>query len=833
MKGKVNYPVLVIMIAGSLSLLIFFSVSFINESKSKIIEKEFLVEKFHADQSAMHFESVLNMLSKHLSHEAQYHSDPEKYNEYNNEIERSLSLHKPYISSVTRTDSTGKILFTVPENKNLIGNDISYQDHMKKILKDHKPVFSDVFMAVQGYRAVVMHVPVMKDTLYNGSLGYLIPFDQLVEFFKENHKHINTSDNHWILSNSGVVVFSTKDSEIGKSIYKILDLNHPVRKEFEKFVQSDKDYSLNYKFNKEKYSAYFKKIQLPFGYTWNIFTSINEDNIIDKTGYMPVRFLLMAILMLILLGYMIFKIRTMYILIHDKEIQNKLEKTIIASQRLYRSVITDLVCMICRLDESKKIKFFNRIFFEKFKTRTNKLKGRDIVELLHEDEAELLNSKLDGINYLHQSIGFEMKYNFSNFDIWYFQTVRGIFDDNKKIIEYQIIGHDITEYKQSEQKEKLYQEKIRETEKMVALGSLAAGISHDFNNILMAIQGNISLLKMKSDKNEEIARRIDMIEEQIQNASSLSRQLLGMAKGGKYELTKINPNRLVSSVIDVFSHSNRNIEFKSDLAADPEMIKGDKSLIRQAVTNIIMNAVQSIKDTGEIEIKTEFIEPDKDFIFTHSLKPGRYMKLSVRDNGEGMEDEIKSKIFDPFFTTKKRVKGSGLGLASAYGIVKNHEGTLVFESKKFVGTVFYMYIPCFKADDEIQSDKNAPVRNFKGTILIIDDEIMVLNATADMLSYLGFNTLKAENGKIALDIYANNPNISLVVLDMILPGMDGEKIFKELKKINHSVKVLITSGYSLSKKVEKMLMLGAKGFLEKPFSLDELSEKVRNIIDNN
>ncbi|MBU4486149.1 MAG: response regulator, partial [Candidatus Delongbacteria bacterium] len=242
----------------------------------------------------------------------------------------------------------------------------------------------------------------------------------------------------------------------------------------------------------------------------------------------------------------------------------------------------------------------------------------------------------------------------------------------------------------------------------------------------------------------------------------------------------------------------------------------------------------SIKENGEIEIKTEFLEPDMDFLQAHSLKSTRYLKLSIRDTGEGIDDEIKRKIFDPFFSIKKKGKGSGLGLASAYGIIKNHEGTLIFESEKFIGSVFIIYLPSQKCTEAISEEfKVNNLKTDRGQILIVDDEKMVLDAMSNMLTSLGYKSLKTEKGEIAIDVFNNNPNISLVILDMILPGMDGSKIFTELKKINPKVKVLISSGYSMSKKVEELLINGAKGFIEKPFSMEELSVKVRDIIDGN
>lgn len=833
MKGKTNYSVLILLIIISIFLLIYFSFYFISESRAKVVEREFMIDRFHVDQSAMNIESVLEMLSKHLLHEADFHSGKFFNSEYLPEIQKSLIMHKPYINSVTRTDSAGVILYTVPDNDVIVGTDISYQPHIKKIIKDHKPVFSDVFMSVQGYKAVALHVPIMKGDKYNGSLAYLISFDHLVDFFEDKYTDNKVGGLHLVLSNSGTVIFSKNKNETGKDIRSLLKSDNTAVKAIETFLKAEKERDLIFSFNKNTQRAHLRKISLPFGESWNILSSVDCKSILSENNYMPSKLLLLLFLLFSILTFIVFRLRTMYIKIKNREIQDHLEKNLSASQKLYKSILTDITSMVCRLNDSKKIIFFNRVFYQRFKSKTNKLKGKDIVELLNEDEALILNSKLDEISITRPIHSFEFTISMNSTEFYYYITARGIFDEKGKLSEYQLICPDITEYKLSEKKDSVYREKIKESEKMAALGNLAAGVAHDFNNILMGIQGNISILKLKYEKNQEIASRISLIEEQIKNASGLSRQLLGMAKGGKYEITKFDPNELVKSISEVFSHSNRNIVFKLVLASENFAVEGDKSQIRQALTNITLNAIQSINDTGEIDIKTEFVQPDEDFLYTHSLKKQKYFKFTVRDNGEGMDEEIQTKIFDPFFTTKKKGKGSGLGLASAYGIVRNHDGILLFESEKFVGSIFYLYLPVREpAGSSENVQDNCGSHKGNETILIVDDEKMVLNATADMLSYLGYKPLKAENGKIALDIFKNNSDISCVILDMILPGMDGEKIFIELRKINPNVRVLISSGYSMSKKVEAMLISGAKGFLEKPFSMEELSKKIKAVIES-
>jgi len=832
MKGRVNYSVFLSVIVLSIVLLIYFLLYFISETKSRIIEREKLFNNFAVDNSIQNIESVIDMLSKHLLLEADLHPKGELDEKGRLQIESSLRIHKPFISSVTRTDRNGVVIFTVPYDQKSTGRDISYQSHVKKIINEHKPVISDVFVAIQGYYALAIHAPIFAEGDYNGSIAYLISFDHLADFFREKFHNSGEKDIQWILNNSGNILYSNCKEEAGRNISDLLKENDPVAGIFKNYLSTGTKTEFSYISGKEKYLGTFRKIKLPFGETWNVFSAVSENSILSKKSYIPVKFLLLTVIMMGVLIFIILRYRTMTIIMKEKEIKDELERNLSASQKLYKSVLTDMACMVCRLNDSKKIIFFNRPFYQRFKHRTKSLKNKDIVEIFSEDEAIVLNTRLDEINLSKSVLSFEFMIRIGGSEIFYYLTIRASFDDKGKITEYQLIGTDITEYKTSERRETIYREKIIESEKMAALGNLAAGVAHDFNNILMGIQGNISILKLKNEKNEEILNRINLVEDQIKSASALSRQLLGMAKGGKYEIIKFDPNEPVNSILDVFSHSNKNIVFKIDLAPSGNfVVEGDKSQIRQAYTNIILNAVQSIQDTGIIEINTEYFDPDEEFLMTNSLKKQKYFKFSVKDNGTGMDEDIKSKIFDPFFTTRKKGKGSGLGLASAYGIIRNHDGVLLFNSEKYIGSTFSIYLPVKESDGQSsRSNKFGTSAAGNETILIVDDEKMVLNATADMLSYLGYKTLKAENGKTALDIFTNNSEVRCVILDMIMPGMDGEKVFYELKKINPRIKVIISSGYSMSAKVESLLINGANGFLQKPFSMEELSAKIKEVL---
>jgi PAS domain S-box-containing protein len=690
MKNKLSAMFLLILVIFSLALLVYYSFYFISESKTNIIEREFLKEKFHSAQCSANIELVMSMLSKYLQHETE--AIPAGYDRKAvvGHLTRSLEMQKPYLTSISRVNKQGKIVFTVPENKMLEGTDISYQQHVKRLLNYQKPVLSDVIMAVQGYAAIVMHAPMFRNGEFDGSIAYLISLDHVIEYFKERYKGAGENDIHWVIAGNGKIIFSKNKRDGDKGFQEFFDRQHPVINIFAQFLSSGKDTEFVFENNGRNYRGFLKIIQLPFGENWSIFSAVNVDDILGSNIYIPFKSLFFVLILLVIILFLIFKLRVLGLIIKDKEILSNLQNNLNRSNRLYKSVITDITSIICRLNSSKKIIFFNKVFFDKFKYKSNRLKGKDIVELFSEEEALELNSKLDDISFEKQIINFEFSYSISGLEFTLYITVRGIYED-KNLIEYQLVGHDISEYKVAADLEKKYHEKLREAEKINALAALASGVAHEFNNVLTAIQGNISLIKLRHGNNADILRMANGMEDQIKKASSVSGRLLDLSREGKYETAEIDMNETVQSLIEGMSNNYDKIDFSLILCEDKAFIRGDRSQIIQAVSNVIVNALNSIKDKGKVSLKTELIEPERDFLYTNSLKYRYYIKITVSDNGEGIDDEIKSKIFDPFFTTKK--KGRGLGLASAYGIVKNHGGTIVFQSRKGTGSEFYIYLP--------------------------------------------------------------------------------------------------------------------------------------------
>jgi PAS domain S-box-containing protein len=382
------------------------------------------------------------------------------------------------------------------------------------------------------------------------------------------------------------------------------------------------------------------------------------------------------------------------------------------------------------------------------------------------------------------------------------------------------------------EKKKL-EEQLQQASRMEAIGTLAGGIAHDFNNLLMCIQGNVSLLLLNKDHNAAYHEKLKNIEQYIQQGADLSRQLLGFARGGKYEAKPTDINELIVRSSEMFGRTKKEIVIYRKLQDDLWTVEVDRGQIEQVLLNLYVNAWQAMPDGGDILIKSENFIFEREQFKAPELKLGKYIKISVTDTGVGMDQATQRRIFDPFFTTKELGRGTGLGLASAYGVIKNHEGMITVESDSERGSTFVIWLPASDRPLPAENDAGDDIMKGSGTILLVDDEGMILNVGRELLTLLGYAVIAVDNGGDALDIYREKyREIDLVVLDMIMPGMNGGRVFDELKEINPEVRAILSSGYSIDGEAQEILNRGCQGFIQKPFNAEELSRKLREVLED-
>jgi len=389
---------------------------------------------------------------------------------------------------------------------------------------------------------------------------------------------------------------------------------------------------------------------------------------------------------------------------------------------------------------------------------------------------------------------------------------------------------DITELHEAYEEKKRLTAQLLQAQKLEAIGTLAGGIAHDFNNILMGIQGRASLLGLEIGPEHLLWEHIQAIEAYVKSASELTGQLLGFARGGKYQVEPLDLNAIVTGSAAMFGRTRKQLQIQRQMADGLWAVEADRGQIEQVILNLLLNAWQAMPERGTIYLKTENQAMEEDDARDHQIRPGGYVKLSVTDTGIGMDNATLAKVFDPFFTTKAKGRGTGLGLASAYGIVKNHGGHIGVYSEKGHGTTFNVYLPACDGQTVRQNIAAPGPVTGTATILLVDDEEMILDVGKAMLEKLGYRVICAQEGQAAIETFSRRQNeIDLVILDMIMPDMGGGQVFDRLKAIAPEVRVLLCSGYSLNGQAAAIIDRGCAGFIQKPYSIGQLTEKLQQL----
>jgi PAS domain S-box-containing protein len=405
-------------------------------------------------------------------------------------------------------------------------------------------------------------------------------------------------------------------------------------------------------------------------------------------------------------------------------------------------------------------------------------------------------------------------------------------DSEQQPIGFRGIVRDVTTRLKSQKEKERLASQIQHVQKMESIGTLAGGIAHDFNNLLMGFQGNISLMLLDLEEDHPHVEYLKNMESYVLRGSELTRQILGFARRGKYQVKTTNINDLLDKSADMFSRAKKEITIHKKFQENLWPADVDRGQLEQVLLNLFVNAWQAMPGGGEIYIETEKVHLEDDYDKPYEIVPGPYVRISVTDTGIGMDNDTQQKIFEPFFTTKAVGRGTGMGLASAYGIIKNHNGIINVYSEKGHGTIFKIYLPA--SDKKVATESAKPQKLLKGTetIMLVDDEHMVIDIGKEILEKLGYEVITAASGTEALTVFKNNKKkIDLVILDMIMPDMGGRETFENLKACQPQVKVLLSSGYSIDGQATEILNSGCKGFIQKPFSLKQLSRKMREILD--
>ena len=417
---------------------------------------------------------------------------------------------------------------------------------------------------------------------------------------------------------------------------------------------------------------------------------------------------------------------------------------------------------------------------------------------------------------------------------WAEATMTFIRNDEGRPVEILGVTRDIRERKRAEEEKKRLGTRLQEAQKMEAIANLAGGVAHQFNNALNVITLSLDGLAMELRPDQPTGPYIKGMLAAAEKMSGLTNQLLAYARGGKYQPTVIQMDELMAATLPLVKHAIQDsVRLEQDVPEGLWSVEVDEIQIQMALAAILANASEAIEGGGKIQIGCRNEEvtgqggrPDSE------TEPGRYVVLSVADNGRGMDQETKAKVFDPFFTTK--FQGRGLGMSAVYGIVRNHRGYISIDSAPGTGTTVQIYLPCVEEHPrQAASAKVEAQAEFK-TVLLVEDEAMLMGLLRTSLERRGYRVLEAPTGRKAVDQAGTFDGvIDVALLDMVLPDMDSREVYRKVKAIRPDMKVLLMSGYSVEGPAEDLLGIGAQAFIQKPFTLEALSEKLREMHASN
>lgn len=507
----------------------------------------------------------------------------------------------------------------------------------------------------------------------------------------------------------------------------------------------------------------------------------------------------------------------------SKNVEDALEQ----SEEKYRTILETIPDPVVLFDIGCKVEYFNPAFIRVFGWTLNECYGKSVNVFVVKDAWPEIKTMRDSLVAGSSFSGIETRCYTKEGNIIHVSISGAVYRDKKGNPK----GSAVTLRDISEQKK--HERQLQQIQKMEAIGTLAGGIAHNFNNLLMGIQGRTALMYLEMEPHHPHVEHLKGIEDCIKSSVKLTDQLLGFARGGKYEVKQTDINEIIGKSADRFGRIKKEVTIYLKCQTDIWPVEVDQKQIEQVLLNLYVNAWQAMPGGGDLYIQTKNVVVDENYKRPYHLKPGKYIQISLTDTGVGMDKAIQERIFDPFFTTKRMDRGAGLGLASVYGIIKNHGGFIDFYSKKDIGTTFKIHLPV--SEKEPVKEKNVYEKVLRGTekILFVDDEDMILDIGRDMIESLGYEVLIAENGKEAVEIYEKNmEKIDMVILDIIMPVMDGAETYDKLKEINPDIKVLLSSGYGINGQATKIMDRGCNGFIQKPFNMSTFSKKIRDVLEN-
>ena len=737
--------------------------------------------------------------------------------------------HFTEIKAITRIDARGKIIYTSPYNRSLIGVDVSMQEHNRFIRENQRPVLSDVFHAVQGYHAVAYSYPVFNGSSYNGCIAILISFGDLAG------KHIGGIRTRkegyaWMLSRKGVIIYSPVPMHLGMDALEVYRefpavtamVNEMVRGWEGSAVVRHREITASPE-GTVRYHAYYLPVHLP-GTFWSIAVETPEDGALSAMESFKNRWLVIMFLFSAgVLVYFYYFIKARAVL-KEEEKRKEAEKLLRESERKYSELTESLPLSVFEFDMNGMFTYVNRTALEEFRYTAGDIsRGLNVLDVLDPSDRERAITNIMKVFRGGDILREEYAARRSDGSTFPF-----IVNMERVVREGRTEGMRGVVINISDRKR--LEAEILKAQKLESIGLLAGGIAHDFNNLLMVVLGNISLMKLDMGDDESAMERIESMEKAGLQAAELTKQLLTFSRGG-------NPVKEPVSLPGIIQDSLKFALSGTTIAADCSIdgglwsVEADAGQMKQVFNNLIINSRQSMADGGTVRIRalnmTDEIEGAGD------AGGDRKVKITIEDQGAGIPAENLGKIFDPYFTTKE--KGSGLGLAVTYSIIRNHDGKITVESEVGRGTKFTIILPASGSQVRVVPGDAEALMRGEGKILIMDDEIMIRNVTAWMLTDLGYTVGLARDGAEAVEEFRRSMQsgapYDAVIMDItVIGGMGGKDAVKMILALDPAAKVIATSGYNADPHPADYHESGFVAFIAKPYSVSNLGRVIHDVL---
>jgi len=505
----------------------------------------------------------------------------------------------------------------------------------------------------------------------------------------------------------------------------------------------------------------------------------------------------------------------------DVSARKRAEDALRRSEQRYRHLVENQQDLIVEADVDGRVRFASPSYCRLFGKEESEVVGQRFMPLVHAEDRGATLQALEKLFFPPHTCVVEQRAMTGNGWRWLAWSDKAVLDESGEVVSIVAVGRDITG-------QRVMEERLRQSEKLQAIGQLAGGVAHDFNNQLTGILSAGELLARGLADNPELRELAEMVVTAAEHSTRLTRQLLAYARKGKVKTVPLDVHGTVQDVVSLLRRSiDKRIVIRQDLAAHPSSTLGDPAQLHNALLNLSLNARDAMPEGGELSFSTRVVALSHEHIEAGrmDLAPGRYVALEVRDTGVGMDPETQTHLFEPFFTTKEVGKGSGLGLAAVYGTMQVHRGGVEVASERGRGTTFTLYLPLVESEARPAGAEAAQAVEARCRILVVDDERVVRDVLRRLLEKAGHQVLVADGAKEGLELYRRSwHHLDLVIMDVMMPDMDGREALAAMRKLNPNVRAVLSSGYSVDG--DSVLATEGVRLLQKPYALEDVTRVI-------